>query len=119
MKTENKPTNVISYSYDGKTYTLAFDRKTVVEAEDAGFSVRAYADKPLAQNPILFRYAFGAYHPQLLRFGVDKINDMYENTKNIFGLCVKLAEMYADVYQSIVAPNDEEESAKNGTWEEE
>lgn len=117
MKAEKKTTE-IRISYNGNTYTLAFNRKTVVQAEDAGFSVRTYADKPLAQNPILFRYSFGVYHPQLLRFNIEKIDEIYENTKDIFGLCVKLAEMYANVYQAILSPDDEEEESKNGMWEE-
>lgn len=117
MKAEKK-VKEINLSYNGNTYTLAFNRKTVVQAEDAGFSIRTYADKPLAMNPILFRHAFGVYHPQLLRFNMEKIEEIYANTKDIFGLCVKLAEMYADVYQSILSPEEEEETEKNGMWEE-
>ena len=52
----------LTFTYDGKDYTLEFTRRTVAEMEKKGFIASDITDKPMTTLPALFAGAFLAHH---------------------------------------------------------
>ena len=64
----------LTFTYDGKDYTLEFTRRTVAEMEKKGFIASDITDKPMTTLPALFAGAFLAHHRFVKE---DIINDIY------------------------------------------
>ena len=101
----------LTFTYDGKDYTLEFTRRTVAEMEKKGFIASDITDKPMTTLPALFAGAFLAHH----RFvKVDIINDIYSKLTKKEDLIGKLAEMYNEPILALV--EEPEKAEGNLDW---
>ena len=101
----------LTFTYDGKDYTLEFTRRTVAEMEKKGFIASDITDKPMTTLPALFAGAFLAHHRFVKE---DIINDIYSKLTKKEDLIGKLAEMYNE---PILALFEEPEKAEgNLDW---
>ena len=101
----------LTFTYEGKDYTLEFTRRTVAEMEKKGFIASDITDKPMTTLPALFAGAFLAHHRFVKE---DIINDIYSKLTKKEDLIGKLAEMYNEPILALV---EEPEKAKgNLDW---
>lgn len=69
----------IQFEYDDTVYTLEYDRKTFVNAENSGFRMENIMEQPLKSTTILFMFGLQKNHPTLQQNKVDKILDNFLN----------------------------------------
>lgn len=101
----------LTFTYDGKDYTLEFTRRTVAEMEKKGFIASDITDKPMTTLPALFAGAFLAHH----RFvKSDIIDNIYSKLTKKEDLISKLAEMYNEPILTLV--EEPEEAEGNLDW---
>ncbi len=93
-------------------YTLEFTRKTVSILEKQGFVLSDIAEKPMTTLPELFAGAFLAHHMYVKR---DVIDGIYDSMPNKEDLIKRLAEMYNEPIEALIA--EPEESEGNVSWE--
>lgn len=97
----------------GNPYTLEFTRRSVELLERSGFKIRDIKDFPMTTLPRLFEGAFLAHHKNVKKETVDEIFAKLNNKDDLIG---KLAEMYNEPIEALVAePEDSEEG--NAGWE--
>ena len=101
----------LTFTYDGKDYTLEFTRRTVAEMEKKGFIASDITDKPMTTLPALFAGAFLAHHRFVKE---DIINDIYSKLTNKEELIGKLAEMYNEPILALV--EEPEKAEGNLDW---
>lgn len=101
----------LTFTYDGKDYTLEFTRRTVAEMEKKGFIASDIADKPMTTLPALFAGAFLAHHRFVKE---DIINDIYSKLTKKEDLIGKLAEMYNEPILALV--EEPEKTEGNLDW---
>jgi len=97
---------------NGTTYTLEFTRRTVEQMERQGFVIRDMGKSPMTSLPTLFRGAFLAHHRTVQR---DVIDEIFAALPDKDGLFDKLAEMYVEPIEALMA--DPEEDKGNVKWE--
>ena len=102
----------ITFSYDGKDYTLEFTRRTIKQMEDAGFRIQEISEKPMTMLPEFFAGAFRANHRSVRR---EVIDDIYANMPHKDKLIEALVEMYNEPLSTLM-DEPEEDSAKKVTW---
>lgn len=103
----------ISFSYDGKDYVLEFTRASVTQMQRSGFRASDITDRYMDVLPDLFAGAFLAHHPKVKRSQVSEIFDHFTNKTELVN---KLAEMYNDPLEQLMAEPDEDDE-KNVKWE--
>lgn len=105
----------LTFTYDGKDYTLEFTRRTVAEMEKKGFIASDITEKPMTTLPALFAGAFLAHHRFVKE---DVINDIYSKLTKKEDLIGKLAEMYNEPILTLVEEPDEAEGNLDwtATW---
>lgn len=105
----------LTFTYDGKDYTLEFTRRTVAEMEKKGFIASDITDKPMTTLPALFAGAFLAHHRFVKE---DIINDIYSKLTKKEDLIGKLAEMYNEPILALVEEPEKAEGNLNwtATW---
>lgn len=91
----------MTFTYDGKDYTLEFTRKTVIETENMGFNAQYIDTKPITSLTILFRGAFLANHRDTRVSEIDKIFESF--TKE--GLLEALADLYYEPIKVLMEDN--------------
>lgn len=95
----------ITFSYEGRDYTLEFTRASVKRMEDQGFKVHSAEAAPMSAAFDLFRGAFFAHHRNIDSRTVEKIfgklGDLNEWTAD-------LLEMYKDTFEPTNASDGEE-----------
>lgn len=101
----------LTFTYDGKDYTLEFTRRTVSEMEKRGFIASDITDKPMTTLPALFAGAFLAHHRFVKE---DIINDIYSKLTKKEDLIGKLAEMYNEPILALV--EEPEKAEGNLDW---
>ena len=101
----------LSFTYEGKEYTLEFTRKTVEIMERNGFNVEEIRTKPILTLPTLFAGAFLANHRYVKHDVIEAIYALLPNKTELIG---KLAEMYNEPIAALV--EEPEENAGNLTW---
>lgn len=101
----------LTFTYDGKDYTLEFTRRTVAEMEKKGFIASDITDKPMTNLPALFAGAFLAHHRFVKE---DIINDIYSKLTKKEDLIGKLAEMYNEPILALV--EEPEKAEGNLDW---
>ena len=89
----------LTFTYNGKDYTLEFTRATVRMMEADGFVANDIESKPMTVLPDLFRGAFLAHHRFEKRPVIDEI---YTHMTNKPLLIEKLAEMYNEPISSLL-----------------
>lgn len=89
----------LTFSYNGKDYTLEYTRASVRQMEADGFIAEDIERKPMTVLPALFRGAFIAHH----RFEKPKvIDEIYGQMANKAELIERLAEMYNEPISSLL-----------------
>ena len=101
----------LTFTYEGKDYTLEFTRRTVAEMEKKGFIASDITDKPMTTLPALFAGAFLAHHRFVKE---DIINDIYSKLTRKEDLIGKLAEMYNEPILALV--EEPEKAEGNLDW---
>ena len=101
----------LTFTFDGKDYTLEFTRRTVSEMEKNGFVASDIETKPMTVLPALFEGAFLAHHRFEKR---DVIQTIYSKLTKKEELIGKLAEMYNEPIMALVA--EPEGSKGNVNW---
>ena len=101
----------LTFTYDGKDYTLEFTRRTVAEMEKKGFIASDITDKPMTTLPALFAGAFLAHHRFVKE---DIINDIYSKLTKKEDIIGKLAEMYNEPILALV--EEPEKAEGNLDW---
>lgn len=101
----------LTFTYDGKDYTLEFTRRTVAEMEKKGFIASDITNKPMTTLPALFAGAFLAHHRFVKE---DIINDIYSKLTKKEDLIGKLAEMYNEPILALV--EEPEKAEGNLDW---
>ena len=108
MSNETKPMIIVDEE-NGREYTLEFNRRTVVRAEQAGLDISKLDSYPMTMIPILFWCAFLYHHPYMTKEQTDKI--LFEGLGGIGkDEIVRLAALYAEPFQTLIS---EEEGTKN------
>ena len=97
----------MTFTYDGKDYTLEFTRKTVIETENMGFNAQYIDTKPITSLSILFRGAVLAHHRDTRVSEIDKIFESF--TKE--GLLEALADLYYEPIK-VLMENDSKNAVK-------
>lgn len=101
----------LTFTYEGKDYTLEFTRRTVAEMEKKGFIASDITNKPMTTLPALFAGAFLAHHRFVKE---DIINDIYSKLTKKEDLIGKLAEMYNEPILALV--EEPEKAEGNLDW---
>lgn len=94
----------ISFTCEGKDYTLAYTRKTVKAMEDKGFNASKIVDAPMTVLPELFAGAFLANHKYTKR---DVIDAIFDNMKDKQALIEVLIKMYNEPIASLMEESEE------------
>lgn len=103
----------ITLSYEGKDYTLEYDRRAVKMMERRGFNIGELESKPVTLLPQLFWGAFQKHHRNISQDTTDQILESLGSREALYG---KLTEMYSEVVLSLF----DEASKKTGKkmkWE--
>lgn len=101
----------LTFTFEGKDYTLEFTRRSVEVMERNGFVASDVRDKPMTTLPALFTGAFYAHHRFLKQDVIDRIYAAMTNKQELIG---KLAEMYNEPISALV--DDPEENEGNVKW---
>ncbi len=101
----------INFEYNGVPYVLEFTRETVSTMEKQGFNLDDIDNKPATIIPTLFAGAFMANHKHTSKKIIDAI---YEKLTNKHDLIVRLAEMYNEPIETMLADKESEEG--NVEW---
>lgn len=102
----------IIFTYEDKEYTLEYTRRTVKQMEDEGFVARDIDFKPMTLLPALFAGAFKAHHRFVKQEVIDSIYAAMPNKEDLIG---KLAEMYNEPIETLMAEPDKK-AVKNVEW---
>ena len=103
----------LTFKYEGSTYTLSFNRKTVQQLTRQGFKPDMITEQPAIGIPMLFKGAFLVHHRMIKDDLTDKI---WESLKNKSELIGKLMEMYVEPINELISEPDEEDEEKNVDW---
>lgn len=119
MAQKNKVTPIVFKGigdFEGREFTLEFNRKTVVKAERAGLNLQEIDSKPMTMVGIMFWAAFLYHHPWITQEQTDKILDeqfggveglgTIENDEGE-NLVTHLGRLYSEPFSTLI-PSDEE-----------
>lgn len=119
MAQKNKITPIVFKGigdFEGREFTLEFNRKTVVKAEKAGLNLQEIDSKPMTMVGIMFWAAFLYHHPWITQEQTDKILDeqfggveglgTIENDEGE-NLVAHLGRLYSEPFSTLI-PSDEE-----------
>ena len=95
----------LKFKIDGKEYTLAFTRETVIATENMGFTLMNMADKPVASLTYLWRGAFLEHHGTLTIAEVDALLGKVKHKG--------LLDALLDLYNAPINDLMDEENEKN------
>lgn len=119
MAQKNKITPIVFKGigdFEGREFTLEFNRKTVVRAEKAGLNLQEIDSKPMTMVGIMFWAAFLFHHPWITQEQTDRILD--EQFGGVEGLgtiqneegenlVTHLGRLYSEPFSTLI-PSDEE-----------
>lgn len=103
----------IEFSYEGKDYTLEYDRKSVKLMEAKGLEISKFQDKPISMIEILWEGSFLKNHKNLTS---SKIDEIYENMSNKSDLNTALISMFSETYASLIGDNEDDDNSKKVEW---
>lgn len=95
----------LTFTDNGKTYTLAYTRESIIATENRGFVIGSVYDKPVSSLELLWKGAFLAHHDSLTIAEVDALFEKVD--KN--GLLDALIDLYKAPVESLF----DEENSKN------
>lgn len=97
---------VITDPEAGKEYTLEFNRKSVIKAEQAGLDINQLESKSMTMIPILFWGAFLMHHPHMTREQTDKI--LFDGLGGMSAdEMTYIGKLYAEPFNTLVTGEDE------------
>ena len=99
----------IVLQYDGKDYTLEFNRRVARRMEESGFVVDT--EKPVSLITDLFRGAFQMHHRRITPEEIEKIWAAQSHKDD---LLAALVQMYTETVSSLM--DEEETENENPTW---
>lgn len=112
-KKKNIVAKTINFSYEGKEYTLEYNRRVVKNImERRGFNLNEVDSKPMTMLPLLFWGAFQMHHKGMTQ---DTTDQMLENFKDKEKLYEKLSEMYVDPINVLFDEPEDDEG--NVSWD--
>ena len=103
---------VITDPEAGKEYTLEFNRKSVIKAEQAGLDINQLESKSMTMIPILFWGAFLMHHPHMTREQTDKI--LFEYLGGMpDGMAERLGALYSAPFDALNAKDGKPKNARS------
>ena len=102
----------IEFNYNGKDYTLEYNRAAVKLLENNGLRIDQIQSQPFSAIDLLWQGAFMMNHKNEKP---DKIREIYEHIGNKGELNAALIEMYTDTYRSLIT-DDEDDDSKKIEW---
>lgn len=104
---------IVLTAEDGKEYTLQFNRKSVIYAENNGFTLEDLSDgKYMSGVSNLFFYAFRMHHPYMTHEQTDRI--LFDEMGGLpEGMIERLGALYAEPYNALIPSED---AGKNSRW---
>lgn len=102
----------LKFDYNGMSYTLEFNRKEIENMERAGFVADEISTKPATCLPALFAGAFRMHHKHMKK---ELIEEIYKRMTHKEELVGKLAEMYNEALETLLA-EPEEGAEGNVEW---
>ena len=96
----------INFTYQGKEYTLEYNREAIAFIERQGFSVNELSSKPMLMLPLAFSGLFFKNHKNITQKTIDEI---YDKFKDKGGLISTISEMLTETYNTLQADPDEDE----------
>lgn len=103
----------IVLNYEGKDYTLEFNRRIVRQMEADGF--RIDANMPVTLILDLFKGAFKMHHRKL---PAETIEDMWDAQRDKDKLLSALVSMYSEPVAALMDEPEDEGDDANPTWKE-
>ncbi len=103
----------VNFEYEGRTYRLGFNRKTVKQMESEGFNFEEFKTKPLSCISDLFAGAFRLNHRFTKR---ELIDEIHASLKDKEGLNQALMDMYSETLTSLMSNADDEETENLISW---
>lgn len=98
-------TKPVTIEVDGTTYTLEFNRNSVVSAEKAGFRAELIGEQPMTMLPLLFFAAFKMHQPRITREETDAI--LFDKMGGMNqALIERLAQLYAEPTKTLIRTDD-------------
>lgn len=98
-------TKPITLEVDGTTYTLEFNRNSVMSAERAGFRAELITEQPMTMLPLLFYAAFKKNHPRITRDETDAI--LFDRLGGLNQTVIeRLAQLYAEPTKTLIRNDD-------------
>jgi len=104
-KNTEKKISELRFTADGKEYTLAFTRETMIQTEGMGFVLAEVYEKPMTAVTQLWRGAFFAHHGTLTFAERDALLERVDNHK--------LLDTLIDLYNAPIESLFDEENSKN------
>lgn len=89
----------------GNKYCLEYSKNTIMRMEKAGFNLDEIDNQPVLMTTLLVQGAFAKNHPSAKTETIDKI---YNSLKNKEMFLTKLAEMYNEQADELVAEGNAE-----------
>lgn len=102
----------LEFNYNGKDYTLEYDRKAIKIMEANGLKIDAITSQPISMIEILWQGAFLKNHKSEKS---EKILEIYDSMKNKSDLNAALVSMFSETYTALIGDNEEDDS-KNIEW---
>jgi hypothetical protein len=92
----------IQFTYEGKDYTLEFNRRSIEKMEQNGFDIESAVSKPMSTIPMLFEGAFLMHHPYAKKEVINEIFNLFTNKKELFEA---LTDMYSEPLEALLEDN--------------
>ena len=104
----------LKFEYEGKEYTLEFNREAIRVAERLGFEIDKFDSKVLSNTEDLFYLAFRMHHPEVKMDEAMKI--LYEGFGGLQNEEVKqLVELFAEPYSALINVEGNEKNVRRVT----
>ena len=105
----------IVFNYEGKDYTLEYNRDAIKYMENRGFSLEKFTDAPITMLDIAFEALFLKNHRNISSAKVQEILKEFNDKR---GLISAINDMLGDSYTELLGdPEDKEEGeGKNISW---
>lgn len=98
-------TKPVTIEVDGTTYTLEFNRNSVMSAERAGFRPDMVDAQPMTMLPLLFYAAFKMHQPKITQVETDEI--LFKKMCGLNpALIERLAQLYAEPTKTLIRSDD-------------
>jgi hypothetical protein len=103
----------IEFNYEGKDYTLEYDRKAIQLMEGNGLEITKIEDKPYSSIQILWQGAFLKNHKNEK---TETIEEIYKRIPNKSELNKGVISMFNETYYSLIGDSEGEDNSKNIEW---